>query len=69
MLNPSLNFVGTKSRVKFNGDRLKQERFTFNHGKIVNIYIVYEIEKHCKHKQLSNTRKLFVWGSQINKVY
>ena len=45
MLNPSLDFVGTKARVKFNGDCLKQEKITFNHGKIVNIYIVYEIEK------------------------
>ena len=45
MLNPSLDFVGTKARVKFNGDYLKQEKITFNHGKIVNIYIVYEIER------------------------
>ena len=45
MLNPSLDFVGTKARVKFNGDCLKQEKITFNHGKIVNIYIVYEIER------------------------
>ena len=43
MLNPSLDYVGTKIRVKFNGDCLKQEKITFNHGKIVNIYIVYEI--------------------------
>ena len=45
MLNPSLDFVGNKIRVKFNGDCLKQEKITFNHGKIVNIYIVYEIER------------------------
>ena len=45
LLNPSLNFVGTKARVKFNGDSLKQEKITFNHGKIVNVYIVYQIEK------------------------
>ena len=45
MLNPSVNYVGTKARVKFNGDCLKQEKITFNHGKIVNIYIVYEIER------------------------
>ena len=45
ILNPSLDYVGTKIRVKFNGDCLKQEKITFNHGKIVNIYIVYEIEK------------------------
>ena len=36
MLNPSLDYVGTKTRVKFNGDCLKLEKITFNHGKIVN---------------------------------
>ena len=45
MLNPSLGYVGSKIRVRFRGDCLKQERLTFNHGKIVNIYIVYEIER------------------------
>ena len=45
MLNPSLDYVGTKARVKFNGAFLKQEKITFNHRKIVKIYIVYEIEK------------------------
>ena len=45
ILNPSLNYIGNKIRVKFNGDCLKQEKITFNHGKIVNIYIVYEIER------------------------
>ena len=44
IINPSLDFAGTKVRVKFSGDCLKQDRFTFNHGKIVNIYIVCEIE-------------------------
>ena len=41
ILNPTLNFVSTKIRVKFNGDCLKQEKITYHHGKIVNIYIVY----------------------------
>ena len=45
ILYPSVDYIGTKERVKFNGDGLKQERITFNHGKIVNIYIVYEIKK------------------------
>ena len=39
MLNSSLCYVGTKSRVKFNGDCLKQEKTTFNYGKIIKIYI------------------------------
>ena len=45
VLNPLLDYVDTKIRVKFRGDCLKQEKVTFNHGKIVNIYIVYEIER------------------------
>ena len=43
IFNLSLNCVGTKTRVKFNENCLKQEKSTFNHGKIVNIYIVYEL--------------------------
>ena len=62
-LNPSLNYVGSKIRVRFTGDCLKQEKITFNHGKIVNIYIVYEIEKSVNQQQLSSARKLFVWCS------
>ena len=45
MLTPSLDYVRTNARVKFNEDCLKQEKITFNHGKIVNIYIVYKIER------------------------
>ena len=45
MLNLSVHYVGTKARVKLNGDCLKQEKITFDHGKIVDIYIVAEIEK------------------------
>ena len=33
ILNPSADYVGTKARVKFNGDCLKQEKSTFNHEK------------------------------------
>ena len=31
--------------VKFDGNCLKQDNITFDPGKIVNIYIVYEITK------------------------
>ena len=44
-LTPSLNYLGTKIRVKFSGSCLKQDKVTYTHGKIVNIYIVYEINK------------------------
>ena len=45
ILHSSQDYVGTKARVKFSGDCLKQEKITFNHGKIVNIYTVHKIEK------------------------
>ena len=40
ILNPSLDYVHSKIRGKFRGDCLKQGNITFNHIKIVNIYIV-----------------------------
>ena len=42
-LTPALNYYGTKTRVKFTGSCLKQSKISYNHGKVVNIYIVYEL--------------------------
>ena len=43
-LTTILNYYdGTKIKVSFDRSCLKQDKFTFNHGKIVNIYIVYKI--------------------------
>ena len=44
-ITPELSYYGTKIRVEFNGSCLKQDKVTYNHRKIVNIYIVYEISK------------------------
>ena len=42
-LTPVLNYYGTKTKVSFEMSSLKQDKVTFNHGKIVDIYIVYKI--------------------------
>ena len=34
--------------VKFNGGCLEQGKITFNHGKTVNIYIVYDLKSTLK---------------------
>ena len=39
-LASALFYNGTKTRVKFSGSCLKQDKITFTHGTIVNIYIV-----------------------------
>ena len=38
----------SKIRLEFKGSCLKQDKITYNHGKIVNIYIVYDIKKKKK---------------------
>ena len=44
-LNPSLNYLDAKTRVRFSGSCKKQDKITYAHGKIVNIYTVYEINQ------------------------
>ena len=40
-----LDYLGNKLKLKFGGICLKQDNVTYNHGKSVNIYIVYDIRK------------------------
>ena len=44
-LNPKVSYYGAKAKLEFRGSCLKQDKTTFNHGKIMNIYIVYELDK------------------------
>ena len=46
-ITPELSYYGSKIRVKFNGSCVKQDKATYSHGTIVNIYIAYEISKNC----------------------
>ena len=43
--NPQLNYFDIKTRLELRGSCFKQDKMTFNHEKIVNIYIVYELDK------------------------
>ena len=48
-LTPALSYYGTKTRVKFTGSCLKQSKISYTHGKVVNIYIVYELGASSSH--------------------
>ena len=48
-LNPALNYYCTKTRVTITGSCLKQSKISYNHGKVVNIYIVYELGASSSH--------------------
>ena len=44
LLNPLIDYYGSKVRVKFNKGCLKQpNKLTYDYGRKVNIYIVYEL--------------------------
>ena len=43
-LTPGFNYINTRARVKFNGTCLKQDKVTFTHKQVANIYIVYVID-------------------------
>ena len=45
----TVNYYGTKTRVKLVGSCLKQPKISYTHGKVVNIYIVYELGASSSH--------------------
>ena len=58
-----LSSYGNKMRVKFNGNCLKQDQITCNHGKMVKIYTVYEKKIQSTISAAIQNCKFFVWGS------
>ena len=48
-LPPLISFYDSKTRVKFTGSCLKQSKILYTHGKVVNIYIVYELGVNISH--------------------
>ena len=48
-LSTELNYCGTKTRVKFNRNCLQQANVSFTHEKVVNIFIVYELDASGSH--------------------
>ena len=62
-LNPSLEYLGTKPRVRFSGSYLKQNVITYNHGKSANIHIVYEINKNGNTTSSNPTLENWFFGA------
>ena len=48
-LAPAVSHYDAKTRVKFTGSCLKQPNISYTHGKVVNIYIVYELGASSSH--------------------
>ena len=57
LLNPQLIYFGIKTREKFSESCLKQDKITYDPGKLVKIYLSYEIIKNfynSDHPSLEN---------------
>ena len=65
-LTPALNYYGAKTRVKFTGSCLKQSKISYNHGKVENIYIVFELGASSSHINDPTLKRLFIWCSYFN---
>ena len=48
-LTPVINYYGNKTRVKFTGSCFKHPKILCTHGKVVTIYIVYELGASSSH--------------------
>ena len=62
-LNSTLSYHDAKIRVKFTGSCLKQSKISYTHGKVVNIYIVYELGASSSSSSDHTLKKLFIWRS------
>ena len=68
---PDLSYYDTKIRVEIFGSYLKQYKVKFNHGKEVNIYIVYEVTllvNISKYKYSSNGNHLTLKNALFGAV-
>ena len=61
-LTPLIDYLGNKIRLKFNGSILRQPKSTYTHGKVVNIYIVYELGASSSHNN-DTTLKNCLFGA------
>ena len=56
---PKIIYDNAKIKVRFNGDLLKESKTTYNHGTIVNIYIVYRLIPATKDSSVALQNCLF----------
>ena len=62
-LTPAVSYYGTKARVKFTESCLKQSKISYTHGKVANIYIVYEVGASSTH---NNDQDVTIFGVDMS---
>ena len=58
----ALSYIGFRARIKFDDLWFKQDKVTFNHKTVVNIYITYEIKFQAYIQSVDFTSGKFSFG-------
>ena len=66
-INPQLSYLCTKTRLEFKGNYQKQDKYTYGHGKVVNIYTVYEINKNFSISNYSELENCLLGADSLTK--
>ena len=56
---PLVQYTNDRIYLQFNGDCLKQNKVTYSHGNIVNIYVVYKLSPHTGSTDFTIKNNLF----------
>ena len=64
---PAVSYYGTKTRVKLTGSCLKQPKFSYTHGKVVNVYIIYELGASSSNNNDPTLKKRFFGAVTLTK--
>ena len=67
-LNPQLSYIYAKISVEFKGSYLKEDKITYTHGKIINIYIVDEISKNYNISSYSTLENCLFGAVSLTKM-
>ena len=67
-LNSQLYYLRIKTRVEFKGSCLKQDKITYDHGKVVNIYIAYEVNKNFNISSYSTLKNCLCGAVSLQKM-
>ena len=68
LLNPRIDqFDMSKTRIKFGGSLLNQFPLSIIHGKIVNIYIIYEISDYINDSNYPTIENCLFWSVKLTK--
>ena len=62
----SKSYVGNNIRIQFKGSGLKQDKITYTHETVVNIYIVYELSSNLNYNYLG-LENSFLGAVRLNK--